>query len=267
MLRDGRRYWLNYDQIGSLKAVVGVVDDEDRIVKALHSDAFGTLLADSNPDFTVPLGYGGGLPDRHTGLVRFGLRDYDPDVGRWTAKDPIGYAGGDNDLYGYCLDDPINGVDPEGLNPLVIGGAVLGAGVNGWRNWDDWRSGKLSGWQYLGTIGVGAGAGALSAMGGGLVTGALMSGAAGAANEAATQIIKEGKVTNGEDVAWSGAAGAFGNIVGRGSASIGKNIIWGIDSVGKPLGTPIKDAGKIGAIVGGIAGSNTIDLLERGHQG
>ena len=94
-----------------------VVDDEDRIVKALHYDAFGTLLADSNPGFTVPLGYGGGLPDRHTGLVRFGLRDYDPDVGRWTAKDPIGYAGGDNDLYGYCLDDPINGVDPEGLEP------------------------------------------------------------------------------------------------------------------------------------------------------
>ena len=111
MLRDGKRYWLYYDQIGSLKAVVG---DAERIVKALHYDAFGTLLADSNPGFTVPLGYGG-LPDRHTGLIRFGLRDYDPDVARWTAKDPIGYAGGDNDLYGYCLDDPINGVDPEGL--------------------------------------------------------------------------------------------------------------------------------------------------------
>ena len=138
MLRDGRRYWLYYDQIGSLKAVVEVVDDEDRIMKALHYDAFGTLLADSNPDFTVPLGYGGGLPDRHTGLVRFGFRDYDPDVGRWTAKDPIGYAGGDNDLYGYCLDDPINGVDPEGLETDGFGGYVsasaaggtLGGGVN-----------------------------------------------------------------------------------------------------------------------------------------
>ena len=75
----------------------------------------GLLCSDSNPGFTVPLGYGGGLPDRHTGLIRFGFRDYDPDVGRWTAKDPIGYAGGDNDLYGYCLDDPINGVDPRGL--------------------------------------------------------------------------------------------------------------------------------------------------------
>lgn len=28
---------------------------------------------------------------------------------------PIGDAGGDPDWYGYCLDDPVNGVDPAGL--------------------------------------------------------------------------------------------------------------------------------------------------------
>jgi hypothetical protein len=52
--------------------------------------------------------------------VRFGYRDYDPDIGRWTAKDPIGFAAGDTDLYGYCLNDPINWTDPFGLtdNPL-----------------------------------------------------------------------------------------------------------------------------------------------------
>lgn len=27
--------------------------------------------------------------------------DYDPTVGRWTTKDPIGFAGGDTNLYGY----------------------------------------------------------------------------------------------------------------------------------------------------------------------
>jgi hypothetical protein len=36
-------------------------------------------------------------------------------VGRWTAKDPIFFAGGDTDLYGYVLNDPINLVDPDGL--------------------------------------------------------------------------------------------------------------------------------------------------------
>ena len=99
-------------------------------------------------------------------------------------------------------------------------------------------------------------------MGVGLMTGALMGGAAGAANEAATQIIKDGEVTDGEDIAWSGAAGAVGNLVGRGGANIGKGIIWGVDSIGKPLSTPIKDAGKAGAVVGGIAGSNAVEHLK-----
>ena len=46
---------------------------------------------------------------------RFGYRDYDPDIGRWTAKDPIFFAGGDTDLYGYVLNDPVNLIDPLGL--------------------------------------------------------------------------------------------------------------------------------------------------------
>lgn len=62
----------------------------------------------------MPFGFAGGLHDRDTGLVRFGYRDYDPDTGRWTAKDPILFAGGDTDLYGYCLNDPVNKIDPDG---------------------------------------------------------------------------------------------------------------------------------------------------------
>lgn len=36
-----------------------------------------------------------GLYDQHTGLVRFGARDYDAETGRSTTKDPIGFDGGD----------------------------------------------------------------------------------------------------------------------------------------------------------------------------
>jgi RHS repeat-associated protein len=73
-----------------------------------------------NPSFTIPFGFAGGLHDRDTGLVRFGYRDYDPDIGRWTSKDPIGFWGGDTDLYGYCLSDPLNWVDPLGFGVVLV---------------------------------------------------------------------------------------------------------------------------------------------------
>jgi RHS repeat-associated protein len=54
------------------------------------------------------------LYDADTGLLRFGARDYDPSVGRWASKDPIGFDGGQN-FYVYCGDDPVNNVDLTGL--------------------------------------------------------------------------------------------------------------------------------------------------------
>jgi len=47
--------------------------------------------------------------------VRFGARDYDPQTGRWTAKDPIRFLGDDTNLYGYVVSDPVNRFDPSGL--------------------------------------------------------------------------------------------------------------------------------------------------------
>jgi RHS repeat-associated protein len=73
-------------------------------------DEFGQVITDTNPGFQ-PFGFAGGLYDRDTKLVRFGARDYDPTVGRWTAKDPILFTGRDTNLYGYVLNDPVNLVD------------------------------------------------------------------------------------------------------------------------------------------------------------
>jgi uncharacterized protein RhaS with RHS repeats len=36
-------------------------------------------------------------------------------TGRWTSKDPIRFAGGDSNLYGYVVNDPVNWLDIDGL--------------------------------------------------------------------------------------------------------------------------------------------------------
>lgn len=40
---------------------------------------------------------------------------FDPSLGRWISEDPIGFAGGDNNLYGFVGNNPVNRVDPSGL--------------------------------------------------------------------------------------------------------------------------------------------------------
>ena len=111
MTKDGIRYYLVYDQVGSLRVVA---DAAGNVVKQIDYDSFGNIVNDTNQLFAVPFAFAGGLYDRDTGLIRFGYRDYDPDVGRWTAKDPILFAGGDTDLYGYCIGNPVSFVDPSG---------------------------------------------------------------------------------------------------------------------------------------------------------
>jgi RHS repeat-associated protein len=83
------------------------------ITQRLEYDEFGTVILDTNPGFQ-PFGFAGGLYDQYIKLVRFGARDYDAETGRWTAKDPIRFRGGDSNLYGYVLQDPINTVDLDG---------------------------------------------------------------------------------------------------------------------------------------------------------
>ncbi|MEQ9080749.1 MAG: RHS repeat-associated core domain-containing protein [Sandaracinaceae bacterium] len=105
-------YRVVIDRLGSVRRVVDATSGA--VVQAIDYDAFGRVLRDTNPGFQ-PFGFAGGLYDPDTGLVRFGARDYDPDVGQWTARDPIGLAGGDTNLYAYVGNDPVNAIDPTGL--------------------------------------------------------------------------------------------------------------------------------------------------------
>jgi len=151
MTMGGATYYLAYDQVGSLRLVV---DSGGSIVKRIEYDSFGNILSDSNAGFSIPFGFAGGLHDRETGLIRFGYRDYLPEIGKWTAKDPIDFAGGDSNLYGYVANDPVNWVDIVGLNGWkAVSWARLQIGKTNYQYWDPHaevrgRSGKYLGGRF-----------------------------------------------------------------------------------------------------------------------
>ena len=121
-------YRIISDHLGSPRLVVKVATGE--VVHRMDFDAFGNVTGEWGDTTLHPFGFAGGLYDRDTGLTRFGARDYDPVIGRWTAKDPILFAGGDTNLYAYVGNDPVNLIDPTGKNPLVVAAvAVWAVGV------------------------------------------------------------------------------------------------------------------------------------------
>jgi len=118
MIKDGRTYRIISDHLGSPRLVVD--SESGEIAQRISYDVWGNITEDTNPGFQ-PFGFAGGIYDQHTGLVRFGARDYDPVTARWTSKDPIRFAGGDVNLYGYVLGDPVNAIDPDGRRFFSLG--------------------------------------------------------------------------------------------------------------------------------------------------
>jgi RHS repeat-associated protein len=84
--KGGVTYRIVSDHLGSPRLVINTTDGT--VAQRMDYDEFGNVILDTNPGFQ-PFGFAGGLYDQHTGLTRFGARDYDAVTGRWTEKDPI----------------------------------------------------------------------------------------------------------------------------------------------------------------------------------
>jgi RHS repeat-associated protein len=164
MIKGGTTYRVLTDHLGSVRLVTDTATGA--VAQRIDYDEFGQILQDTNPGFQ-PFGFAGGLYDQHTKLTRFGARDYDAFTGRWTTKDPIRFAGGDTNVYGHTLNDPINLIDPSGRILLNVGAAVAGgiigagigalrAGIEGGDIGAAMLKGALIGAVAGGTLGAGA---------------------------------------------------------------------------------------------------------------
>jgi len=146
--RGGSLWIVATDQVGSPRLVIEAATGTT--VKAVAYDTFGRVLSDSAPAFRLPIGFAGGIADPVTGLVCFGLRDYDPAAGRWTARDPAFLQGGQLNLFEYVKSDPARMRDPWGL--WCIGGSAF-AGLGGGAKF----CGGSDGYSVCGELGFGLG--------------------------------------------------------------------------------------------------------------
>jgi len=114
MWKNNGYYRIISDHLGSVRLVIKT---DGTIAQRLSYDAFGNVLQNTSPGFQS-FAFAGGLYDEDTKLTRFGARDYESEIGRWTAKDPIGFSGGKN-LFVYVDNEPINYIDITGFDSMV----------------------------------------------------------------------------------------------------------------------------------------------------
>jgi RHS repeat-associated protein len=116
-------YAIITDQLGTPQQVS---NERQELVWQGQTTAFGQARVTyarnsklSAPAFEMNLRLPGQIFDNETGLNYNYLRDYDPEVGRYTRPDPAGLGGGSNP-YVYVSNNPLANVDPLGLYQIDV---------------------------------------------------------------------------------------------------------------------------------------------------
>jgi RHS repeat-associated protein len=110
-------YYYHADGLGSITALSNATGN---IVQRYEYDSFGNQTITTNGNIKQPFTFTGREYDTETGMYFYRARYYDPKAGRFVTKDPIGFKGGDVNLYAYVSNDPINRIDPRGLDGIYI---------------------------------------------------------------------------------------------------------------------------------------------------
>jgi RHS repeat-associated protein/uncharacterized delta-60 repeat protein len=111
-------YWLMGDHQGSIRREI---KDNGTIGRRIDYDEFGNILGDK--------GFGPSPDNKYTGQIwydsvkmyDYGARFYDPTTGRFINEDPAGQG---TNLYSYTFNNPVNMVDPTGMEAFKGSGSA-----------------------------------------------------------------------------------------------------------------------------------------------
>jgi RHS repeat-associated protein len=148
-IQGGAAYSIAPDHLGAPRQIVNSANGQ---VWYWDHHPFGeTRSITAAAGFRHELRFPGQVYDSETGLHNNGFRDYWPFIGRYIESDPIGIAGGVG-TYTYAGNDPVNAIDPLGLDPKVRSDALSDIPVGG----QQYAQAAMT-WCVAGPAGCGAG--------------------------------------------------------------------------------------------------------------
>ena len=112
--------YFHYDGSGNVSALS---NERGSQIAEYEYEAFGNVYSEKEVKGVTDYGFSTKEKDA-TGLIYFGARYYNPQIGRWITKDPMGMIDGPN-VYVYVGNNPVNYIDPwgycaEGIEPVPL---------------------------------------------------------------------------------------------------------------------------------------------------
>ena len=131
-LRQGTTSYYEQDGLGS---VTSLSNSAGAVAQTYTYDNYGNVTA-STGTLVNPFQYTGREFDPETGLNYNRARYYNPATGRFISEDPLGFGGGNPNVYAYVGNNPTNYLDPIGLTNCVVT-ATAGTVCSDWNiNWN-----------------------------------------------------------------------------------------------------------------------------------
>lgn len=160
---NGDVQWMLTDQLGTIH---DLVNNSGAVVNHIKYDSYGNVIAESNPAVKTRYKYTGREFDSEIEMQYNRARYYDAAIGRFMSEDPIGFAGGDSNLYRYVGNIPIDSTDPDGLkkkeqseptfkkinNAITWGKGIYNSGkekITSAFDWIDWAQDRNDDFQKI----------------------------------------------------------------------------------------------------------------------
>ncbi len=104
---------VRYPLLNLPNSTFATIDDKGHVDGRYSYEPYGETTEARSASADYPFLFTGRTPVTSS-LYYYRARYYDPEMGRFISEDPLGFEGGDLNLYGYTSGDPLDGTDPTG---------------------------------------------------------------------------------------------------------------------------------------------------------